>query len=94
MTIAALTEQFYDINQEEILINNHPIKYLNPSWLDGSVNRFINQEPVLFATTVMENICYRRRGVCDACVRVCMCVCVRACMPVCNYKAKSPGWIL
>lgn len=57
-TVAALTERFYDIDQGEILIDDHPIKSLDPSWLRGSVIGFINQEPVLFATSVPENIRY------------------------------------
>ena len=80
-TIAALTERFYDIDQGEILIDNHPIKSLDPSWLRGSVIGFINQEPVLFATTVMENIRYGRPSatdeeVCVGCVWVWVWVCV------------------
>ena len=84
-TIAALTERFYDIDQGEILIDNHPIKSLDPSWLRGSVIGFIKQEPVLFATTVMENIRYGRPSATDNEVRVlvylCMCVCM--CVHVC-----------
>ena len=84
-TIAALTERFYDIDQGEILIDNHPIKSLDPSWLRGSVIGFINQEPVLFATTVMENIRYGRPSATDdeVCVRACVCVRECACVCVC-----------
>ena len=95
-TIAALTERFYDIDQGEILIDNHPIKSLDPSWLRGSVIGFIKQEPVLFATTVMENIRYGRPSATDNEVRelvyvcvhlcVCVCVCVRCvCVCVCMH---------
>ena len=78
-TIAALTERFYDIDQGEILIDNHPIKSLDPSWLRGSVIGFINQEPVLFATTVMENIRYGRPSATDDEVCAHTCLCMREC---------------
>ena len=69
---------------------SHPIKSLDPSWLRGSVIGFINQEPVLFATTVMENICYGRPSATNdemcACMRACVsahvCVCVCVCVRV------------
>ena len=84
-TIAALTERFYDIDQGEILIDNHPIKSLDPSWLRGSVIGFIKQEPVLFATTVMENIRYGRPSATDNEVRVLVCLCTCVCMCVLVY---------
>jgi ATP-binding cassette subfamily B (MDR/TAP) protein 8 len=64
-TIAVLTERFYDVNSGEITIDSLPIKSLDPSWLRGEVIGFINQEPVLFATSVRENIRYGRPSATD-----------------------------
>ncbi|KAK5649149.1 hypothetical protein RI129_004041 [Pyrocoelia pectoralis] len=49
-TVAALLERFYD---------------LDPSWMRQSVFGYINQEPTLFATTIMENIRYGRPDATD-----------------------------
>jgi len=57
-TIAALIERFYDVEGGSILIDGVNIKDLDPSWVRGELIGYINQEPTLFATTVMENIRY------------------------------------
>ena len=36
------------------------LRKLDPQWVRGSVIGYINQEPVLFATSVIENIRYGR----------------------------------
>jgi ATP-binding cassette subfamily B (MDR/TAP) protein 8 len=59
-TVAALLERFYDVNVGCVSIDGHDIRDLNPRWLRGSLIGYINQEPVLFATDVMENIRYGR----------------------------------
>ncbi|KAL8614380.1 ATP-binding cassette, sub-B (MDR TAP), member 8 [Nucella lapillus] len=59
-TVAALLERFYDITKGSITIDGIDIRDLDPSWLRGHAIGFINQEPVLFATSVMENIRYGR----------------------------------
>ena len=41
-----------------IELDGHLLSELDPSWLRKDVIGYINQEPVLFATTVMENIRY------------------------------------
>ena len=41
-----------------MLLDGHPLNSLDPSWLRGQVLGFISQEPVLFATTIRENIRY------------------------------------
>ncbi|KAK6302773.1 hypothetical protein J4Q44_G00271280 [Coregonus suidteri] len=38
------------------------IRTLDPSWPRGQVIGLINQEPVLFGSSVMENICFGKRG--------------------------------
>jgi ATP-binding cassette subfamily B (MDR/TAP) protein 8 len=64
-TVAALLERFYDVSSGRITLDGQDIKTLDPSWLRGRVIGFINQEPVLFATTVMENIRYGRPDATD-----------------------------
>ncbi|KAL3841399.1 hypothetical protein ACJMK2_019551, partial [Sinanodonta woodiana] len=64
-TVAALLERFYDIKDGQILIDGVDIKSLDPSWLRGRAIGYINQEPVLFAATVMENIRYGRPDATD-----------------------------
>lgn len=63
--MASLLERFYEVNKGKITIDGHDIKDLDPSWLRGRAIGFINQEPVLFATTVMENIRYGRPDATD-----------------------------
>lgn len=64
-TIAALLERFYDVDGGSITLDMKDIRTLDPSWLRGRVIGFINQEPVLFATSVMENIRYGRPNATD-----------------------------
>ncbi|XP_050408183.1 mitochondrial potassium channel ATP-binding subunit [Patella vulgata] len=65
-TVAALLERFYDIDKGQITIDGQDIRDLNPTWLRGRAIGFINQEPVLFATSVMENIRYGRPDATDS----------------------------
>jgi len=59
-TIAALLERFYDVNDGAITVDRANIKSLDPEWLRGRCIGFINQEPVLFASSILENIRYGR----------------------------------
>ena len=42
------------------------LRSLDPQWVRGTLIGFINQEPVLFATSVMENIRYGKPSATDA----------------------------
>ena len=64
-TIASLLERFYDTDTGSIEIDGHDLRCLDPSWLRGRAIGFINQEPVLFATSVLENIRYGRPDATD-----------------------------
>lgn len=57
-TVAALLERFYDVNKGEVSLDGQNISKLDPSWLRQEVLGYISQEPILFATTVLENIRY------------------------------------
>lgn len=50
--------RFYDVNKGSVTIDGVDLRSLDPTWLRGQVIGFINQEPVLFATSIMENIRY------------------------------------
>jgi ATP-binding cassette subfamily B (MDR/TAP) protein 8 len=56
-TIASLIEKFYDIDAGSIQIDGYDIQNLDDKWLRRNVG-FINQEPVLFAASILENIRY------------------------------------
>lgn len=64
-TIANLLERFYDVDSGIISLGGINIKELDPSWLRGKTIGLINQEPVLFATSVMENIRYGKPSASD-----------------------------
>ncbi|XP_022646092.1 ATP-binding cassette sub-family B member 8, mitochondrial-like isoform X2 [Varroa destructor] len=64
-TVAALIERFYDVNSGEVLIDGVNIKHLDGHWLRGSAIGSISQEPVLFASSILENIRYSRPSATD-----------------------------
>ncbi|KAJ8272983.1 hypothetical protein GJAV_G00095830 [Gymnothorax javanicus] len=65
-TVAALLERFYDPSSGVVMLDGLDIRTLDPSWLRGKVIGFINQEPVLFSTSVMENIRFGKPEASDA----------------------------
>lgn len=56
-TVVSLIERFYDPNEGQVLLDNVDIKTLQLRWLRGQIG-LVNQEPALFATTILENILY------------------------------------
>jgi len=64
-TVAALLERFYDVDAGSVSIDGVDLRALDPKWLRGRAIGYINQEPVLFATSIMENIRYGRPGATD-----------------------------
>lgn len=64
-TVAALLERFYDPCCGVVTLDGHDIRTLDPSWLRRNVIGFINQEPVLFGTSIMENIRFGNPDVTD-----------------------------
>ncbi|XP_077234235.1 ABC transporter B family member 19-like [Tasmannia lanceolata] len=54
-TIFALIERFYDPNNGTISLDGHDIRNLQVKWLRGLIG-MVGQEPVLFATSVLENV--------------------------------------
>ena len=56
-TVISLVERFYDPEAGEVLIDGVNIKNLNLQWIRGKIS-LVSQEPVLFSTTIRENIAY------------------------------------
>jgi len=56
-TIVALIERFYDPVRGEILLDGRNIQSINLRCLRQHIS-FVSQEPVLFGTTIYENIAY------------------------------------
>jgi len=56
-TVISLVERFYDPTSGSVRLDGVDLKALNVKWLRKSLG-LVSQEPVLFATTIMENIKY------------------------------------
>jgi len=56
-TAIQLTERFYDPHTGAVKVDGVPLTSLNARWLRTQIG-FVQQEPVLFAGTVRENILY------------------------------------
>ncbi|KAL8253622.1 hypothetical protein R6Q59_031843 [Mikania micrantha] len=61
-TVISLIERFYDPFNGEILLDGHRIKNLNLKWFRSQMG-LVNQEPILFATSIKENILFGNEGV-------------------------------
>ncbi|KDP26713.1 hypothetical protein JCGZ_17871 [Jatropha curcas] len=60
-TIISLLERFYDPTRGDILLDGYKIKKLELQWLRSQMG-LVNQEPVLFATSIKENILFGKEG--------------------------------
>jgi len=60
-TIANLIPRFYDAGSGQILLDGTPLSELDPHWLRDQMGS-VPQEPMLFSTTIAENILYGRLG--------------------------------
>nr|XP_051225562.1 ABC transporter B family member 4-like isoform X4 [Lolium perenne] len=56
-TVISLVERFYDPQAGEVLIDGMNIKNLSLDWIRGKIG-LVSQEPVLFMTSIKENIIY------------------------------------
>lgn len=59
-TVASLLVRFYEPTNGQITLDGLSIADISPYWLRSEVLGFIEQQPVLFATTILENIRYGR----------------------------------
>ena len=58
-TVAALLSRFYDPLRGRVLLDDVDYRELNTDWLRRQVG-VVSQEPILFATSIQENILYGR----------------------------------
>ena len=61
-TCVQLLQRFYDPTQGALFIDGRDVRSLNVKWLRKNLG-IVNQEPVLFNTSIIENIRYGRRHV-------------------------------
>lgn len=61
-TCIQLIQRFYDPLSGSVRIDGRDVRDLNISWLRTHLG-VVNQEPVLFATSIIENIRFGRDGV-------------------------------
>ncbi|XP_019704737.1 ABC transporter B family member 9 [Elaeis guineensis] len=60
-TVISLVERFYDPQAGEVLIDGVNIKKLRLGWIREKIG-LVSQEPILFTTTIKENISYGKEG--------------------------------
>ncbi|KAH9708539.1 ABC transporter B family member 15 [Citrus sinensis] len=60
-TVISLLERFYDPVRGNILLDGHKIKKLQLKWLRSQMG-LVNQEPILFSTSIKENILIGKPG--------------------------------
>ncbi|KAF3326657.1 MDR-like ABC transporter [Carex littledalei] len=60
-TVISLVERFYDPQAGEVLIDGVNIKTLKLGWIRDKIG-LVSQEPLLFMTTIKENILYGKEG--------------------------------
>ncbi|CDP18109.1 unnamed protein product [Coffea canephora] len=60
-TVISLLERFYDPDAGEVQIDGVSVKRLQLRWLREKIG-LVSQEPVLFATTIRENIAYGKEN--------------------------------
>uniref|UniRef100_A0A673H3J2 Multidrug resistance protein 1-like n=1 Tax=Sinocyclocheilus rhinocerous TaxID=307959 RepID=A0A673H3J2_9TELE len=63
-TTIQLLQRFYDPDSGEVTLDGHDIRSLNVCWLRENMG-IVSQEPVLFGTTIAENIRYGREDATD-----------------------------
>ncbi|MBN3300229.1 ABCBB protein, partial [Amia calva] len=61
-TTVQLIQRFYDPREGMVTLDGHDIRGLNIQWLRSLIG-IVEQEPVLFSTTIAENIRFGREGV-------------------------------
>ncbi|KAE8683283.1 ABC transporter B family member 20 [Hibiscus syriacus] len=64
-TIISLIERFYDPVAGQVLLDGRDLKQYNLRWLRNHLG-LVQQEPVIFSTTIKENIIYARHNASEA----------------------------
>jgi len=60
-TSVSILERFYDIEDGQILLDGVDMRSMNVKWLRRQIG-IVGQEPILFATSILENIAYGKDG--------------------------------
>lgn len=60
-TVISLLERFYDPDSGEVFIDGVNLKKFNLRWLREKIG-LVSQEPILFATSIRENILYGKEN--------------------------------
>ncbi|KAG5044166.1 hypothetical protein AAZX31_03G204200 [Glycine max] len=60
-TVISLIERFYDPQAGEVLIDGTNVKEFQLRWIRGKIG-LVSQEPVLFASSIKDNIAYGKEG--------------------------------
>ncbi|XP_003593853.3 ABC transporter B family member 9 [Medicago truncatula] len=63
-TVISLLERFYDPDAGEVLIDGVNLKNLQLRWIREQIG-LVSQEPILFTTSIRENIAYGKEGATD-----------------------------
>ncbi|KAL2495339.1 ABC transporter B family member 9 [Forsythia ovata] len=66
--VISLLERFYDPEAEEVIIDGVHLKKFKLKWIRGKMG-LVSQEPILFATTLKENILYGKEDASDEEIR-------------------------
>ncbi|XP_053600258.1 ATP-dependent translocase ABCB1-like isoform X2 [Plodia interpunctella] len=69
-TIIQLLSRYYDALEGTVYVDDMDVRQLSVRWLREQIG-LVGQEPVLFNTTVRENIRYGREGATDADIEAC-----------------------
>ncbi|MDX2023084.1 MAG: ABC transporter transmembrane domain-containing protein [Deltaproteobacteria bacterium] len=64
-TVAALITRFYDPQSGSLKLDEHDLRQLDARWLRSQIG-VVAQEPVLFSTSIAENIRYGKPGASEA----------------------------
>ncbi|XP_021910233.1 ABC transporter B family member 20 [Carica papaya] len=64
-TIISLIERFYDPVAGQVLLDGRDLKLYNLRWLRNHLG-LVQQEPIMFSTTIRENIIYARHNASEA----------------------------
>jgi ABC transporter fused permease/ATP-binding protein len=64
-TVASLLLRLYDPQEGRVLFDGQDVRALDPRWLRGHIGT-VAQEPILFSTSIAENIRYGRPDATDA----------------------------
>ncbi|KAB2596075.1 ABC transporter B family member 20 [Pyrus ussuriensis x Pyrus communis] len=64
-TIISLIERFYDPVAGQVLLDGRDLKVYNLRWLRNHLG-LVQQEPIIFSTTIRENIIYARHNASEA----------------------------